>query len=142
MGFESRGKVGHSFGFNIGFVNLAKTLPFDIDLDVQGQASALTCRIGIRPPQSAIGQMREWYVAAELNGIWYAHNGTGWGMVGANGFPVYKTLELGPSQVVNILSQQDVRALAAAKIYVGYGVSWSQMLDEQNYRLAYQIPDR
>lgn len=104
-----------------------------------GTASKLTVMANIGVADADVGRSGKMYLAADLGTGWYLHNGTSWVAWGGGALPVYFSGTLG-SRSIEVVRDADLSSIGGTKIYVGYGLSESDMLNNGKAGMVYTVP--
>ena len=107
-------------------------------LSGNNRSLSLSAQVGIAG--SDVGKAGAFYVAANLQGKWFAYSGKSWlpwteGILPEN----EKVSALPTTKNIEILKQLDVSAYVGAMIYAGYGLSLEDMLTHNKYALVHQV---
>lgn len=105
---------------------------------VSGTTSNLTLTANLSIGDADVGQPGNIYLAANTGNAWFVHNGASWVSWSGGPLPVYA---VGPltSRSIEVVRNADVSALVGTQVYVGYGLSESDMLANSKYGLIYTV---
>lgn len=104
-----------------------------------GAASSLTLNTSLSIGDADAGRNGNIYLAADTGGGWFIHNGAGWVSWSSGTLPVYSAGTLA-NRSVEVARNTDLSALGGTNVYVGYGLSESDMLANGKYGLVYTVP--
>lgn len=104
-----------------------------------GAASSLTVVANVSVADADLNQAGSIYMAANTGNAWYFHNGTGWVPWTSGAFPPYFTGTL-TSRSFDVIRDTDASFLGGTQVYVGYGRSESDMLNNNKVGMVYTLP--
>jgi len=103
-----------------------------------GNASSLSLAVTVNVADADLGLTGNYYLGYLLNGAWSFLTPQGWVNYGGGTVPVYASGPLASVSGVAI-TNADVRALVGAQVYVGYGRTQSDMIDNGKNALVYTL---
>lgn len=103
-----------------------------------GTTNSLTLSVTVEVADADIGKTGNYYLAFSLNGFWYFNNGSDWVEYNAGVLPVFAT---GPlfSGTAGLVENVDLTGVIGARLYVGYGLTESDMVANEKYSLVYTV---
>ena len=104
-----------------------------------GAANGLTVVANVGVGDGDVNQPGSIYLAADIGSGWYLHNGTAWVAWTSGALPPYYTGALS-SRSFDVIRNTDMSSLGGTQIYVGYGRSESDMLNNGKVGLVYTVP--
>lgn len=104
-----------------------------------GGASDLTIVANVGIGDADLNQPGSMYLAADIGSGWYLHNGTAWVPWSGGPLPAYYTGTLA-SRSFDVIRSVDMSSLGGTQVYVGYGLSESDMLSNNKAGLVYTVP--
>ncbi len=78
------------------------------------------------------------YLAANTGSAWFVHNGSSWVSWSGGLLPVY-AVGLLANRSIEVVRNANLSAYGGTQIYVGYGLSESDMLANRKYGLVYTV---
>lgn len=96
----------------------------------------LTATINIA--DADLGQNGNYYLGFTLGQQWIFHNGSGWVLFTAGTVPVYAAAALA-NRSIEVVRNADLTTLVGGKLYVGYGLSESDMLSNAKFGMVYTV---
>ncbi len=84
------------------------------------------------------GKTGNYYVGFLLNNVWYFNNGTSWLLYKSGTVPVYATRALASGTAV-VVQSANLTSMIGGHLYVGYGLTESDMLANSRYSLVYTV---
>jgi len=103
-----------------------------------GTTSNLTLIANLSIGDADVGRNGNVYLAAYTGSAWYVHNGTDWVSWSGGSMPVY-SVERQSNRNIDVVRNIDASALIGTEIYIGYGLSESDMLTNGKYDLVYTV---
>lgn len=105
-----------------------------------GTATSLTITATLGVGDADAGRSGNVYLVANLNGGWYAHDGTSWVPWLGGSIPVYSTGPL-TSRGIEVVRNLDSSSVVGTELFLGYGLSETDMLANGKYGRVYVVPD-
>lgn len=112
----------------------------DARASASGSSSNLTLAAQVRPSISYVGESAQAFVVAQVGDSWYFLGNSGWQGWSGGDIPTYFAGTLPAVLNIPLFSNADLRSLGGTKVYVGYGFSATDMLNNSLYRLIYTLP--
>lgn len=103
-----------------------------------GNAASLTMAVTVNVADADVGLNGNYYLGYLLNGAWAFLTPQGWVHYSSGTVPVYANGPLASVSGVAI-SNADVRSLVGAQVYVGYGRTQSDMIDNGKNALVFTL---
>jgi hypothetical protein len=103
-----------------------------------GNAASLTMAVTVNVADADVGLNGNYYLGYLLNGAWAFLTPQGWVNYSSGTVPVYANGPLASVSGVAI-SNADVRSLVGAQVYVGYGRTQSDMIDNGKNALVFTL---
>jgi len=103
-----------------------------------GTTSNLTLAASINVADADVGRDGNLYLGFTFGQLWYFNNGTGWVEFNSGALPVYASGPLA-SQTIEVVRDADLASLIGAQLYVGYGLTESDMLTNTKYAMVYTV---
>lgn len=99
--------------------------------------TTITGTISVADPH--VGQTGAIYVVAQVNGQFFAYDGSSWLLWDGVTFAAYTQ---GPLQntTLDVVRDADLSGLPGTLLYLGYGLSQAEMLAQTRYALVYSVP--
>ncbi|MBS4099187.1 MAG: hypothetical protein KGZ83_20445 [Sulfuricella sp.] len=109
--------------------------------DASGMNTKYSVQAHLEVAGDALGKTGNLYVVVVIpSGGIYMHDGTTWVLWKGGTMPAYAINVALKSQDIAVLKDLDVSAFTGTQIYVGYGASDAEMLDNGTYSLINTIP--
>lgn len=103
-----------------------------------GTTNNLTLTVTANIADADVGKTGNYYLVFIHNELWQVNNGTAWVAYKNGPLPVYASGPLA-SGSVELVKNVDLTAFIGAKLYVGYGLTESDMVANEKYSLVYTI---
>lgn len=103
-----------------------------------GTTNNLTLAANIQVADADAGINGNIYLGIYFQQTWYFHNGNQWEVLQNGPGPIYASGPLA-NQRIELLHNHDVSSLIGSELYVGYGLSESDMLAHGKYAMVYTI---
>lgn len=97
-----------------------------------GNSSGLTLLANLQVATLDAGRQGNFYVGKLLNGQWQLYTGSGWVPYTGGALPVYASGPLA-SRSIQVFSNANLSGESGAQIYVGYGLSDDDLLNNHKY---------
>ncbi len=103
-----------------------------------GTTSDLTLTASLSIGDADVGRNGNVYLAAYTGSAWFVHNGSSWVSWSGGSLPAYA---VGPltNRSIEVVRNTNLSALVGTQVYVGYGLSESDMLTNGKYGLVYTV---
>lgn len=115
----------------------AATAP-SFSAQASGTLNSLTLSVSVSIADSDIGKDGNYYIVYKSNEAWFAHNGTQWVEYASGVLPTYATGALVSSSLV-LAQDIDLSEIIGAQLYIGYGLTENDMLENEKYALVYTV---
>ncbi len=104
-----------------------------------GTTSNLTLIASMSIGDADVGRNGNVYLAAYTGSAWFVNNGVNWVSWSGGPLPVYA---VGPltNRSIEVARNTNMSALVGTQVYVGYGLSESDMLTNGKFGLVYTVP--
>jgi len=103
-----------------------------------GTTNNLSVTATVNIGDADIGKNGNFYLGFNFNQIWYFNNGTGWVQYVSGALPIYATGPLA-SRSGEVVRNADLSSLVGGQLYVGYGLTESDMLVNAKYAMVYTV---
>ncbi|MEX2131957.1 MAG: ice-binding family protein [Pseudohongiellaceae bacterium] len=103
-----------------------------------GTTDSLSLSITINVADADLGKTGNYYVGFNHDANWYFNTPTGWVFYSSGTVPVYATTSL-VSGTAQLISNENMSAYIGAQLYLGYGLSESDMVNNSKYALVYTV---
>ncbi len=103
-----------------------------------GTTTNLTLTASLSISDVDAGQPGNIYLVASTGNAWFVHNGAGWVSWSGGPLPVYAVGQL-TSRSIEVVRNANLSTLVGTQVYVGYGLSESDMLTNGKYGLVYTV---
>lgn len=103
-----------------------------------GTTDNLSLSISIKVADADVGLDGKYYVGFNYNTDWYFNTPEGWVLYGSNPVPIYAS---GLLSTINtsLFANLDMSSVIGAQLYIGYGLSESEMVANARYAQVYTI---
>lgn len=115
----------------------AATAP-SFSAQASGTLNSLTLSVSVSIADSDIGKDGNYYIVYKNNDAWFAHNGSQWVEYASGVLPTYATGALVSSSLV-LAQDIDLSEIIGAQLYIGYGLTENDMLENEKYALVYTV---
>jgi len=113
---------------------------FDVTADASGSPSALKLSAKLKIGSSDVGKNGQIFVAVVFANKIFMCDGKQWLEYTGGSIPVYASIVLASSYNLQLLTGQDVSALAGLSFFVGYGTNADEMIKAIRIGQFYTIP--
>lgn len=103
-----------------------------------GTTNNLTLAANIHIADADAGRNGKTYLGFYFQQSWLFHNGNDWVAWQNGALPVYASAPLA-NQSIEVVRDEDVSSLIGGELYVGYGLSESDMLTNVKYGMVYTV---
>ncbi|MDP1931836.1 MAG: ice-binding family protein [Gammaproteobacteria bacterium] len=103
-----------------------------------GTTSRLSLSITINVADADLGKSGNYYVGFNHNGSWYFNTPAGWVPFYNGAVPIYASGSL-ISGTAPLLNNENMSAFIGAQLYIGYGLTESDMVNNSKYALVYTV---
>lgn len=104
-----------------------------------GTTANMTLSVTTNVADADLGLSGKYYLGFKHNNVWFFRNGSVWTQYNNSGtFPVYVSKAL-VTGTVEVVRNANLTAMIGAQLYVGYGLSQSDMLANGKYALVYTV---
>lgn len=117
-----------------------KANAFAATAQATGTTNAITLTLKATVAATDVGKQGAIYVLALAGTNWYAYNGFTWMLWTGGTVPESFAGNLAPTYSVTPLSGVDLRGLTGIPIFVGYGTSLTEMINNARYKEVYRTP--
>jgi len=125
------------FAIGFGPAATAAVLP-SFSAIATGTTSNLTLTATVNIADADMGKNGNIYVGFNLGQQWIFHNGSGWVLFTSGAVPAYATAPLA-NRSIEVARNADLSTLVGGKVYVGYGLTESDMLSNGKFGLVYTV---
>ena len=103
-----------------------------------GTTNNLTVTANLTIGDADVGRNGNYYLAFNFQQAWYFNNGTGWVPYDSGALPTYSVAPLA-NRPIEVVRNQDVSSLVGGQLYVGYGLTESDMRENGKYAMVYTV---
>lgn len=103
-----------------------------------GTTNNLTVTANMNIGDADMGKNGNTYLGFNRQQIWYFNNGTDWVQYSDGALPVYATAPLANTSI-EVVRNADVSAQVGGQLYIGYGLSESDMRENTKYGMVYTV---
>lgn len=115
---------------------------FNASASSSGSASQLTLTARLNIAAADRGKSGQVYVGALFGGKLYLLSGGSWQAWSNGSLPAYYSGTLADTLDIPLLSGADARAAAGAQVYLGYGLSETDMTANGKYKPVFTLPEK
>ncbi|MHB9119172.1 MAG: ice-binding family protein [Burkholderiales bacterium] len=103
-----------------------------------GTTNNLTLTANMTIGDADLGKTGNTYLGFNINQTWYFNNGAGWVQFNSGALPIYATAPLA-NQSIEVVRNADLSSLIGGQVYVGYGLTESDMLTNNKFAMVYTV---
>ena len=103
-----------------------------------GTTNNLTLSANLTIGDADVGRNGNIYLGFKFNQTWYLNNGTGWVRFDGGALPIYAAAALA-NRSIEVVRNQNLSSLVGGQLYVGYGLTESDMLANAKYGMVYTV---
>ena len=120
-----------------GTTTIAAALP-SFSATASGATSNLTLTATLNIADADVGQNGNIYLGFNFNQQWIFNNGSGWLLYSGGTVPVYAVGPLA-TRTIDVVRNADLSTLVGGQVYVGYGLTESDMLTNGKFGMVYTV---
>lgn len=120
-----------------GTTAIAAALP-SFSATATGTTNNLTLTATLNIADADVGQIGHIYVGFTLNQQWIFNNGSGWVLYTGGSAPIYAAGPLA-NRTIEVVRNADLSSLVGGQVYVGYGLTESDMLTNGKFGMVYTV---
>ncbi len=104
-----------------------------------GATNNLTLTANMNVGDADLGKNGNTYLGFNFNQAWYFNNGAQWVRFASGALPIYAAAAPLANRSIEVVRNADLSGLVGGQLYVGYGLSESDMLANAKYGMVYTV---
>lgn len=103
-----------------------------------GTTNNLTLTANLNISDADVGRNGNMYLGFNFQQTWYFNNGAGWVRFDSGALPIYAAAPLA-NRTIDVVRNVDLSSVVGGQLYVGYGLTESDMLANAKYGMVYTV---